>query len=138
MRFSLATLLLSAGLVLVARAPAQEQEHPIVDAVKAKIGDPARPFTMFVHLKVKDGAAEKFEASFAKAIAGTRKEKGNRAYDLNRMGKDSSEYVVYERWQNLDALRFHVKTPHITNLLAEIGDLLAGPPEVKSAIPAGE
>lgn len=117
---------------------AEENEHPIVTSVKANLKDPRKPFTILVHLKIKEGTAGKFESAFAKAIAGTRKEKGNKAYELNRSTKSPTEYVVYERWTDLAALRDHLKTPHITALLADIGDLLEGPPEAKVFLPAGD
>lgn len=126
------------ALALVSRAPAQDKENPILTEVKASLKDSTKPFTMLVHVKVKDGAGAKFEAAFAKAIVGTRKEKGNKVYELNRSTKAPNEYVVYERWQDLAALEAHLKTPHIVALLGELGDFLAGAPEVKVLVPAGE
>lgn len=131
------TILVVAALVSVP-APAQDKEHPIETMVKANLKDPTKPFTMLVHLKVKEGENKKFEIAFAKAVVGTRKEKGNKAYDLNRSAKSPNEYVVYERWQDLKALQEHLKAPHIATLLAEVGDLLDGPPDVKVLIPASE
>lgn len=133
-----AASLVLVSAVLVGPAAAQNKENPIVAAVKANLKDPAKAFTMLVRVKVKEGESGKFEAAFAKALAATRKEKGNTTYDLNRSAKSPGEYVVYERWQNLAALQEHMKTPHITTLLTDIGDLLAGPPEVSVFIPAGE
>ena len=51
--------------------------------------------TAHVTVKIKDDAAAKFEAAFAKARTATRKEKGNKAYNLNRSTKVANEYVVY-------------------------------------------
>jgi quinol monooxygenase YgiN len=113
------------------------QNNPIEREVKAHLKDPGKPFTMFVRVKIKHGAGPRFEAAFAKAITETRKEKGNKAYDLNR-SENGTEYIVYERWDNFAALQFHLKLPHITTLLEQIGDLLDGPPEVKVFFPAGE
>ena len=55
-------------VTLAAQASAQEKENPIIAAVKANVKDASKPFTMLVHIKIKDGAAAKFEAAFAKAI----------------------------------------------------------------------
>lgn len=121
-----------------ARTAAQEKENPIVAQVKAGLKEAGKPFTMMVLARVKDGAEKQFEDAFAKAIRATRREKGNRAYDLNRDVQMPSVYFVYERWQDLAALEAHLRTPHITALLAEIGDLLASPPEVRVLLPAGE
>jgi quinol monooxygenase YgiN len=126
------------ALAMVAHAAGQEKDHPVVAAVKANVKDPSKPFTMLVHIKLKDDAATKFEAAFAKAIAETRKEKGNLAYDLNRSAKSPNEYIVYERWQNLAALQAHVTSAHIQALAAATGDLRAGPSQVDVLVPAGE
>ena len=40
--------------------------------------------------------------------------------------------------KTLAALEAHLKTAHIGMLLAELGDLLAGPPEVRVLLPAGD
>ena len=102
--FVIASLLI-ALLAIVTQAPAQEKENPIEKEVKANLKDPTMPFSMFIRIKIKDGSGPKFEATFAKAIAATRKEKGNKAYDLNRSAKSPNEYVIYERWQDLAALQ---------------------------------
>jgi quinol monooxygenase YgiN len=122
----------------ISRAAEQAQEHPIVAQVKAAVSDLAKPFTLIVRLTIKDGAAEKFQAAFAKAAKATRQEKGNRAYDLNRDAKTPTRYLLYERWQNLAALQTHLKSAHITTLFAELGDLLAMPPEATVFVPAGD
>jgi quinol monooxygenase YgiN len=133
-----ATSLLVVALFVAAPACAQEKENPIEKEVKASLKDPAKPFVMFVHIKIKDGTAAKFEAAFAKARTATRKEKGNKAYSLNRSTKAANEYVVYERWENFAALQAHMKTPHISAVLTEVGAMLDGAPEVKVFLPTRE
>jgi len=130
--------LLVMALFLVAPAPAQEKANPIEAEVKASLKYPTKPFVMFVRVKIKDGTAAKFEAAFAKARTETRKEKGNKSYRLIRSAKMPSEYVVYERWDNFAALQAHMKTPHLAALLAEVGAMFDGPPEVKVFIPTRE
>ena len=132
------TLLLVVVFLLVAPAPAQDKENPIEAEVKANLKNLSKSFTMLVRIKIKDGTAAKFEAAFAKARTATRKEKGNKAYSLNRSTKIPSEYVLYERWENFAALQAHMKAPHISALLAEISDMLDGAPEVKVFIPIRE
>jgi autoinducer 2-degrading protein len=136
---SLRAVLLVVGLVsLVPAALGDSEPNPIVAEVKKTLKDPAKPFTMVVKLQIKEGVQDKFEAEFAKAIKATRKEKGAIAYDLNKDLKQPTSYYVYERWQNLAALEDHLKTPHITTLLAELKEMLAGKPEVMIFLPAGE
>ena len=132
------TPLLLSALFLVMPAYAQEKENPIEKEVKASLKDLKKPFVMLVTVKIKDGTAEKFEAAFAKARTATRKEKGNKAYSLVRSTKVKNEYVVYERWDNFAALQAHMKTPHLTALLTEVGDMFDGHPDVKVFVPTRE
>lgn len=125
-------------LLLPGAAGAQKDENPIVTSVKAALKEPSKPFTLVVHLHIKDGTQEKFETAFAKAVKGTRKEKGCITYDLSRDAKDPTRYMVYERWKSLADLEDHLKTPHITTLLSELKDMLADPPEAKISLPAAE
>lgn|SRR5262245_14351527 len=125
--------------VLASSAATDDKDlHPIAAKVKSELKDPAKPFTMTVNLQVRDGAAERFEAAFAKALRATRKEKGCVAYDLNRNAKDTSRYIVYERWKSLADLESHLRSDHITTLLGELKDLLAGEPDVSVLLPAAE
>jgi quinol monooxygenase YgiN len=137
MRFLFGITPLLLGGALATGVCAQEKEHPIVTAVKANLKDASKPFTILVRIKIKDGTAAKFESAFADAVAGTRKEKGNLAYDLNRSTKNPNEYLVYERWQDLAALAAHLNTPHIQALFAATDDLRDGSPQADVLVPVG-
>lgn len=117
---------------------AGEKDNPIVEAAKANVADPKKPFTMLVIVQVKEGQGKALEDLMKPCIAATRKEKGCIAYDLNRDPKDATKYHVYERWQSVAALEHHMQTEHIKTLLSKIGDVVAGPPEVKFYVVAGE
>jgi quinol monooxygenase YgiN len=120
------------------RVAGQDKRNPVITAVKARLKDPNKPFTLIVRVQVKEGADKQFEAAFAKAIPASRKEKGNLAYDLNRDTENPSRYVVYERWKDLAALEAHLKTPHINALFAELPKVTEGAPESQVLLPAGE
>jgi quinol monooxygenase YgiN len=113
-------------------------DDPILAAVKAKVKDPTKPFTMLVMAKVKPGMQDKFEAAFAEAIKETRKEKGNTRYDLNRAADEEGLYALYERWDSVAALEAHMKAMHTQKLLEAIGPMLEGAPQVNVGIPVGE
>ena len=138
MRFLVRITPLLAVLFMAAPASAQNKPNPIEAEVKANLKDPSKPFVMIVHVKIKDGSAEKFEAAFAKGRVGTRKEKGNKAYDLSRSTKTPTEYIVYERWTNFAALQGHLQEPHFIAMIGEIGELLDTAPTVKVFVPAGD
>ncbi len=117
---------------------AGEKGNPILDAAKENVADPKKPFTMVVIVTVKEGQGKALEDLMKPCIAATRKEKGCIAYDLNRDLKETTKYYVYERWQSIAALEFHMQTEHIKTLLGKIGDVVTGPPEVKFYAVAGE
>jgi quinol monooxygenase YgiN len=131
---------LAVALVLATTQVANsgEKGNPILDAAKANVSDPNKPFTMIVILSVKDGEGKAVEAAFLPAIKATRNEKGCIAYDLNRDLKEPTRYYVYERWQSVAALERHLQTEHIKTLLDNIRDRLAGAPEAKFYAVAAE
>jgi quinol monooxygenase YgiN len=120
------------------RVAGQDKENPVITAVKSRLKNPDKPFTLLVRVQVKEGVEKQFEAAFAKAITATRKERGNLAYDLNRDTQNPSHYLVYERWKDLAALEAHLKTPHIKALFAELPKVTDGAPESQILLPAGE
>lgn len=134
MRFVFA-LALAASFALAAAA---QEPHPIVAMVKGKLKNPDKPFVMVVTLKLKPGTQAKFEAAFAEAVKGTKTEKGNLAYDLSKSTDDDTEYTVYEKWKNLDALTEHIKTPYLEKTLAVVGELTDSPPKITVAVPVGQ
>ena len=117
---------------------AQDQTNAIVAQVKASVKDPTKPFTLVLTVQVKEGAGDRFEAGFAKAVTPTRREKGCLAYELNRDPKTSTNYLLYERWQSLAALETHLRSEYITTLLGQIGELVAAPPEVRVWVPVSD
>jgi quinol monooxygenase YgiN len=142
MRGGLGGMCLAIGLLAVLwntnRVVGQDKENPVIVAVKSRLKNPDKPFTLLVRVQVKEGAGKQFEAAFAKAITGTRKEKGNLAYQLNRDTENPTRYLVYERWKDLAALEAHLKAPHIQALFAELPKVTDGAPESQILIPAGE
>ena len=129
MHFFLAAVLLS-----VSQAQEKSPEHPLLRAAKESLSDSTKPFTLVVRLKVKEGQGPKFEAAVAKAVKETRKEKGNLAYELSRSAKGSN-YIIYERWENLAALGAHLKTDYYKNASAAVEPLVDGDIEVDLLVP---
>lgn len=128
------SLLLTVAFALLA---APQDEHPLVAMARTSLPDTTKPFTLFVKMKVKEGQVDKFEGLLAKGTKETRKEKGNKAYELNRAAK-GTEYILYERWENLDALKAHLSSPHYSALIGEVATLLEKSPEVQLFVPIGE
>ena len=142
-RHGLGVVVLTLGLVGMlslrpVRAADEDKENPIVASVKSKLKSPDKPFTLLIHLSVKEDRGDKFELAFATARRETRKEKGNLAYDLCRDTENPSRYLIYERWKNVAALEEHLKTSYIKRLLSELPDLTMGAPESHVLTPVAE
>jgi quinol monooxygenase YgiN len=112
--------------------------HPLAATVKAKLPDPTKPFSLLVLMTVKPEKVAGFPAFFADAVASTRKEPGNLAYDLSRDADHPRGFILVERWKSLADLDSHLKTPVIDKLLAGFPENLDGDAELKVGLPVGE
>jgi len=74
------------------------------------------------------------------AITATHGEPGCIAYALHRDIKDPARFVIVEKWASPEALAEHGETPHIKQLFADLGPLLAAPPTIvhTEPLPIGE
>jgi quinol monooxygenase YgiN len=125
-------LLLAFSLALLPLVAVAEDDNPIIKDIRAKLKDPAKPFTIMVTFKVKAGMNAAFEKSAKNAEAGTAKEKGNVSYLFNHDPEQPETYVLYERWKNLDALIEHMKLQHTVDFLKVAGETTDGGPKVKT------
>src|SRR5262249_43688589 len=107
------------------------EDHPAVALVKSKVKDPAKPFALLVTIKAKSGKEKELEAAFAPCIAGTKKEAGCLAYELNRDPDDPTTYVMFEKFKNVAALAAHLKLEHTTKLLKALEPLTDGQIQAK-------
>ena len=106
-------------------APGAE-DHPAVALVKSKVKDLAKPFALFVTIKAKAGKEKELEAAFAPCIAGTKKEAGCLAYELNRDPDEPTTYVMFEKFKSVAALEEHLKQEHTAKLFKAIEPLTDG------------
>lgn len=101
----------------------------IVGAFKAQLGDPTSEFAMVARFRVAEGAQQRVERAFARAVVPTQREAGVLAYQPHRDPAEPTSFVVYERWKSLDALEAHLRTPYIAELRREIAAAIAGTPD---------
>ena len=94
--------------------------HPVTQAVKRALetdgGPTDKPFTLIV--RIDTDAPKEVIAAFRKATPKTRKEEGNKAYQLHRSADEPDTFLLYERWRSLDDLDRHLKSDYIAELLA--------------------
>lgn len=74
------------------------------------------------------------------AIPQVHAEPGCEKYALHESTGDTTQFVMLERWESIEALAVHGKAPALAELGAAIGNLLAAPLDVKTftATPAGD
>lgn len=88
------------------------------------------PTTFVVKFRVKPGRNAEFEKAFLEMQAGVRAhEPGNVYYDFFRLNDDPQTYVIVERYVDEAAVAAHGRSEHAKKMLAEIRELLDGPPE---------
>ncbi len=119
-------------LAVVLFAPlAVADDPPIIADAKKALKDPAKPFVMWINVTAKKGQEKALEAAFAECQKDTRKEKGNRAYDLLADPETPGKYVFYEKWTGVAGLEAHLKEAHTTKLLGKFGELLEAGTTIK-------
>jgi quinol monooxygenase YgiN len=74
------------------------------------------------------------------AIEATHAEPGCVDYALHRDVTDPARFVILEKWATPSALEEHAQTPHLKQLFADLGPLLAAPPTIirTEPIPVGD
>lgn len=112
-------------------------EHPVITFVRSRVPDPGRPFTIIADLTAHPGRGSEVASAIAEsgAVGLTRAEAGCLAYDVCQDADTPDRIVVYERWLDLAALGFHLKTAHFAAVGAALGGLLAGAPVVRVLAP---
>lgn len=126
------SFLAAAVLLSISQAQDNPWQTTLVRAVKNSVADTSKPFVLAVRFKIKD--PQKFEAAAAKHVKETRKDKGCQAYELSRTPK-GSEFVIYQRWENLAAFDAHLKTAHFKTAMAAFEPLLDGDLDVHISVP---
>lgn len=83
-------------------------------------------------LKVKDGAADEFEAVFRELAGKVRaQEPGNHLYQLARARETPRTYRVLELYRDQEALTAHVGSEHFREIGRRMGAALDGRPTVE-------
>lgn len=80
--------------------------------------------------KVKKGQEAAARALLLELIEPTRQEEGCIRYELLESSRDPADLVMQEEWATEAALDAHLARPNVTAVLAKLGPLLAGPPDI--------
>lgn len=82
-------------------------------------------------LIAKPDKIEAFKTILLSIVEPTRKEAGCVRYELLQNKADPADFTFVEEWSSSEALDAHMKQPHLTAALGQIGDLLGGAPDIR-------
>jgi quinol monooxygenase YgiN len=101
---------------------------------------PTAPVVVVATVLVKDEAQDQALAALTTAIEATHGEAGCHRYALHRDLAEPARFVIVEQWATPEALQEHATLPHLKQLFADLGPLLAEPPSIvrTSAVPVGD
>jgi quinol monooxygenase YgiN len=95
------------------------------------------PVVVVATFTVKPESVDTVREACKRAIAAVHEEPGCELYSLH---EGENTFVFVEQWADADALKTHSIAPGVTGLFGEIGEHLAGAPDIKmlQAVPAGD
>lgn len=85
---------------------------------------------VIARVKAKKGKEQELAQAWSKAAGLSRKESGCRGYVLHRSLTDPTLFVSVEKWASKEASDQHMASAHIQELLRQVPDLVAAPPEI--------
>ena len=85
---------------------------------------------VYAKSNIKEENAEKFLELAEKLVEETRKETGNISYELIRDLEDRTTFAFLEKWENPEFLDAHMKTPHFTSIIPQIGEIREESPDI--------
>jgi quinol monooxygenase YgiN/catechol 2,3-dioxygenase-like lactoylglutathione lyase family enzyme len=95
---------------------------------KQKIKQAHRPLvTLIVRFSVKPGKQSEMIRLFEPFVPAVRKEAGNIDFHFHTVAGNTTEFVLYERWENQAALDAHNKLASTQTILSKLKNVLHGP-----------
>jgi quinol monooxygenase YgiN len=81
-------------------------------------------------LKAVEGKGDELEKEFRKLIPKVLRDPGAISYVVHRKVDAPNEFLVYEKYESMEALKLHGSTEHFKEFSKAIASLLDGRPEV--------
>lgn len=103
--------------------------HPLAQQAADQVGGVSIPFVMLVEMTAAPGSARAYIEAFRDALAGTRLEPGNIAYDFSQSTDKPDTFIMYEEWRSAADLDLHCNQPYI-QALAGLLEGIEGAPAV--------
>jgi quinol monooxygenase YgiN len=81
-------------------------------------------------LKAAEGKGDELEKEFRKLAPKVLKDPGAISYVVHRKVDAPNEFLIYEKYESGEALKFHGSTEHFKEFSRAIASLLEGRPEI--------
>ena len=81
-------------------------------------------------LKAKDGMDNKLKEILVDMVSKVKEEEGALLYTVSCSQQDPKQFVIYEKYVDMDAFVHHASTPHFKEMSAALAPLLDGAPEI--------
>jgi quinol monooxygenase YgiN len=81
-------------------------------------------------LKAVQNKGDELEREFSKIIPKVREESGTLTYIVHRALDDPQKFLVYEKYRDEEALKYHVSTSYIKEFINVVSSILDGRPEM--------
>lgn len=132
-KWSLARLPIFLSLILfVMETQAQDVNPDLLSApIVEQVSDPNKPFSVLIDITLIPGQENEFERLFGPVIAEVRKEPGNIEFQLSRHPEESNVYFLYERWENVEVLKAHMTTSHMSQFWPKYFPMIARIPDIR-------
>ncbi|MBD5635463.1 MAG: antibiotic biosynthesis monooxygenase [Candidatus Eremiobacteraeota bacterium] len=122
-------LLRSAALAFGALSAAAIAPLP---AAAADAGMRKAGIVVIATVKAKPGMEGQLHDVFLSIVGPARADGGNLSYDLVQSVEDPTTFVSIEVWKSSAALQAHLATQPVTDAIAKLGSIVAGPPAIVS------
>ena len=120
------------ALISPSQSNAQEIDPSVLSApIVNQVPDPDKPFSVLIDITLIPGREAAFEREFAPVIAEVRKEPGNIEFQLSRHPEEPNVYFLYERWENVEVLKKHMNTPHMSQFWPKYFPMIARIPTIR-------
>jgi quinol monooxygenase YgiN len=83
-------------------------------------------------LQAQEGKEQALEGVLAHTVEPARADHGNTTYALHRVPAVPGKFVLIEGWETQADYDAHMASPHTAELIAALGDLLAGAPDIEA------
>ena len=82
-------------------------------------------------LKAKNGEESKMADALQAMVSKVESEEGTLTYTLHQARKDPTQFLLYEKYTDGQALKAHSSTPYFKELFGILEPLLDGAPEIE-------